>query len=105
MQVVYYYLINTLIPAHVKSELTGGSIPRFQKSPFTVHYGRFINGPTDLKGKSVGKVPMVYLHCDGHPNSYYFVLYRALSASICLFLDGNYLIFLLDIYDDLYKYL
>ena len=40
MQVVYNYLVSTLLPAHLEVELEGGSIPR-NSSPFTAsHYGK-----------------------------------------------------------------
>lgn len=41
MQVVYNYLVSTLLPAHLEKELHGGSIPRNSPSPFTTtHYGK-----------------------------------------------------------------
>lgn len=42
MQVVYNYLVSTLLPAHLEKELHGGSIPRNSPSPFTTsHYGKY----------------------------------------------------------------
>lgn len=41
MQVVYNYLVNTILPAHLEKELHGGSMPRNSPSPFTSsHYGK-----------------------------------------------------------------
>lgn len=41
MQVVYNYLVSTLLPAHLETELHGGSMPRNSPSPFTSsHYGK-----------------------------------------------------------------
>lgn len=92
MQVVYQYLVSNLIPLHVKSELTGGSIPRHQTPFAALHHGRFITGPSDLKSvKTVENVPVVYLHKGNNLRKFYMVIYRALSASVCLFIDGNYL--------------
>jgi hypothetical protein len=88
MKIVYQYLIGTLLPANMETELQGGSMPRNSISPFAaLHHGRFITGPTNLKqAKSVGKVPKVFLFSSGKPTTYHLVVYRALSASICLFL-------------------
>lgn len=41
MQVVYNYLVGTLLPAYLEKELDGGSIPRNSSSPLTSsHYGK-----------------------------------------------------------------
>ena len=41
MQVVYNYLVSTLLPAYLDKELHGGSMPRNSPSPFTSsHYGK-----------------------------------------------------------------
>lgn len=90
MQIVYQYLISTLLPANIETELQGGSMPRNPSSPFTaLHHGRFITGPTNLKtAKAVEKVPRVYL-CSSNAGIYYMVVYRALSASVCFFMDGK----------------
>lgn len=41
MQVVYNYLVGTLLPAHLEKELDGGSIPCNTSSPLTSsHYGK-----------------------------------------------------------------
>ncbi|GLV34716.1 Caffeine calcium zinc sensitivity 1 [Carabus blaptoides fortunei] len=90
MQTVYQYLVSTLLPAHMETELHGGSMPRHNPSPFsTIHYGRFITGPVNLKeSTSIGKVPRIYINNDTQPSSYYLVVYRSLSSSVCLFIDG-----------------
>ncbi|XP_044269860.1 vacuolar fusion protein CCZ1 homolog [Tribolium madens] len=91
MKIVYQYLIGTLLPANMEAELQGGSMPRNSASPFAaLHHGRFITGPTNLKtAKSVGKIPKVYLFASGKAESYNLVVYRALSASICLFMKAD----------------
>lgn len=93
MQTVYQYLVSTLLPAHMETELQGGSMPRHNPSPFsTIHYGRFITGPVNLKeSTSIGKVPRVYINNDTKSSSYYLVVYRSLSASVCLFIDGRFI--------------
>lgn len=91
MQIIYQYLISTLLPANIETELQGGSIPRKPSSPFAaLHHGRFITGPVDLKSSSSSlKVPKVFFFSSGNTTAYYMVVYRALSASICLFIDGK----------------
>lgn len=93
MQVVYQYLIATLLPANIEAELQGGSMPRNSSSPFaSLHHGRFITGPANLKGSSkdttMGKIPRVFLFSSGKPIEYHLVVYRALSASLCMFIKG-----------------
>lgn len=91
MQIIYQYLIGTLLPANIETELQGGSMPRNSSSPFAaLRHGRFITGPSNLKlAKTVGKVPKVYLFSSGKPEEYYLVVYRALSASVCLFIKSR----------------
>lgn len=90
MQIIYQYLIGTLLPAHMETELQGGSIPRNPLSPFaSLHYGRFVTGPSNLKtAGSVGKVPKIFLNNETNPSVFYFIVYRALSSTVCLFIDG-----------------
>lgn len=91
MQVVYQYLINTLLPANIETELQGGSMPRNSPSPFAaLRHGRFITGPSNLKlAKTVGKVPKVYLFASGESEGFHLVVYRVLGATICLFIKGD----------------
>ncbi|XP_057650885.1 vacuolar fusion protein CCZ1 homolog [Diorhabda carinulata] len=91
MQIVYQYLINNLLPANIETELQGGSIPRNSPSPFAaLRHGRFITGPSNLKlAKTIGKVPKVYLFASGEARGYHLVVYRVLSATICLFIKGD----------------
>lgn len=89
MQTVYQYLIRTLLPASLQVELQGGSMPRNSNSPFSVlRHGRFVTGPTNLKNaKTTGKIPKIYTF-SGSSTAYNLVVYRALSASLCLFIKG-----------------
>lgn len=97
MQTIYYYLIGTLLPAHLETELHGGSMPRNNQSPFSVHYGRFITGPSNLKDSNIGKVPKIYINNDSKQSAaYHLVVYRSLSASICLFIDGKYIVLIIN---------
>ncbi|CAG2063844.1 unnamed protein product, partial [Timema podura] len=90
MQVVYRYLVTSLLPAHMETELQGGSMPRHSTSPFSsTHYGRFVTGPLNLQDScgSTGKVPKVHINNLTCPESYHLIVYRALSATLCLFVD------------------
>ncbi|XP_072399139.1 vacuolar fusion protein CCZ1 homolog [Diabrotica undecimpunctata] len=91
MQIIYQYLIGTLLPANVEAELQGGSIPRNAPSPFAaLRHGRFIIGPSNVKlAKTVGKIPKVYLFASGKTEEFHLVVYRALSATVCLFIKGD----------------
>ncbi|XP_024941079.1 vacuolar fusion protein CCZ1 homolog isoform X2 [Cephus cinctus] len=91
MQVVYNYLISTLLPAYLEKELHGGSMPRNSPSPFTSsHYGKFVTGPSSInEPNGTGKLPRVYINYSTIPISLYLVVYRALSATICLFVDSK----------------
>lgn len=103
MQVVYRYLVTSLLPAHMETELQGGSMPRHPTSPFSSsHYGRFVTGPSNLQDTAgnVGKVPKVFINNDLIPETYHLVVYRALSATVCLFIDGS-----LTLAIDLFKHL
>lgn len=118
MQVVYNYLVSTLLPAHLEKELHGGSMPRNSPSPFTTsHYGklvhiesnsfflveehrnlfvccRFVTGLSSINEPSlIGKSPKVFINYSTKPVSLYLVVYRALSATICLFVDSKYFFF------------
>ncbi|KAK5639874.1 hypothetical protein RI129_010685 [Pyrocoelia pectoralis] len=99
-QIIYQYLIGTLLPANIETELQGGSIPRNPSSPFaSLHYGRFITGPLNLKTtNTIGKVPKIFLNNEANPAVYYFIVYRALNATICLFVNGD-----VDLTVDLFK--
>lgn len=103
MQVIYRYLVTSLLPAHLETELQGGSMPRHPTSPFsTSHYGRFVTGPPNLQDASgnIGKVPKVHITSDMTPELTHLVVYRALSATVCLFIQGS-----LHLNLDLFKHL
>lgn len=55
------------------------------------HYGSFITGPESFENSI--KVPKIYLFGNSHKDYKFFnlVIYRALSASICLLIDGEYI--------------
>lgn len=89
MQVMYRYLISSLLPAQMETELQGGSMPRQSASFSALHYGRFAYGPSNLQNADIGKIPKVYLRNDAGPVICHLVIYRALSATVCLFIDES----------------
>lgn len=52
---------------------------------------RFVTGPQNLQDASgnIGKVPKVHITNDMTPELTYLVVYRALSATVCLFMEGE----------------
>ncbi|GJQ77233.1 hypothetical protein Trydic_g14902 [Trypoxylus dichotomus] len=90
LQTLYQYLVHIFLPSYMETELQGGSMPRNPSSPFTLYHGRFINGPPNLKtAKSVGKFPKIYLTKKRKPALYSMLIYRTLSATVCLFIEDE----------------
>jgi hypothetical protein len=52
---------------------------------------RFVTGPPNLQDASgnIGKVPKVHVTNDMTPELTHLVVYRALSATVCLFFEGE----------------
>lgn len=51
---------------------------------------RFVTGPASVNEPSlIGKSPKVFINYSTKPVSLYLVVYRALSATICLFVDSK----------------
>ncbi|XP_057320493.1 vacuolar fusion protein CCZ1 homolog [Microplitis mediator] len=94
MQVIYNYLISSLLPEYLEKEFHSGSMPRNSASPFTSsHYGKFITGASSIN-ESIGitKSPKVFINYPSKPTSLYLVVYSALSATLCLFVDSTSLL-------------
>ncbi|CAI9723484.1 Hypothetical predicted protein [Octopus vulgaris] len=94
MRIMYRYLITGLFPSFLEQNLISENISPVKLSGVTassqVHYGRFITGPPDIKDESnMGKVPHVYLNTEEENEECYLLVYRALSASICMFINVN----------------
>lgn len=89
MQAMYRYLISSLLPAQMETELQGGPMPRQSAAFSALHYGRFVSGPSNLQGTDMGKIPKVYLKNDDGPVICHLVIYRALNATVCIFIEGR----------------
>ncbi len=61
------------------------------RSSSTHHHGKYITGPIDsLTGDKDVNVPIVYLNVDDNDvTAYHLIVYRALNATICLFISGQ----------------
>lgn len=87
MQVVYKYLVASLLPAHIETELQGRSQTNSQ------HFGSFISPPGGFRQPSdLLKITKVHLNYHTKVEVSYLVVYRALAATVCFFLDGLYFI-------------
>lgn len=88
MQIIYHFLINIFLPPHIKAELAGGPLNKLQKSPFNpLCHGRFITGLSGSNTK-LDDIPKVHICDNSNDTCYYIIVYRALSASVCLFIEG-----------------
>ncbi|GAB6032648.1 vacuolar fusion protein ccz1 [Chamberlinius hualienensis] len=94
IQILYKYLVSNLFPNFLESELrTGQFSPNKGSLPFAQsHYGRYVTGPVNLSDQSnLGKVPKIHVNVtstgDEECN---LVVYRALSASVCLLVDPEF---------------
>lgn len=89
MQSIYQYLIETILPGNIDTDQQGILL---RTSPFAgLPQGRFLTGPTNLKlAKTIGDVPKVHLFTFDTPEEYHFVVYRVLSATVCLFIKGKH---------------
>ncbi|XP_046680049.1 vacuolar fusion protein CCZ1 homolog isoform X2 [Homalodisca vitripennis] len=89
MQVVFHYLVYTLLPKFSETEaIPNGSVPTLSS------YGRFLTGPENVHSNSnnVGKVPKLFLsHVKPSPGTFHIVAYRTSNCTVCLFIPGNVL--------------
>uniref|UniRef100_A0A1B6LR64 CCZ1/INTU/HSP4 first Longin domain-containing protein n=1 Tax=Graphocephala atropunctata TaxID=36148 RepID=A0A1B6LR64_9HEMI len=86
MQVVFHYLVYTLLPKSAETELTNGSIPTLNS------YGRFLTGPENVHSNSnnVGKVPKLFLsHVKISTRTFHIVVYRMSNCTVCLFIPES----------------
>ncbi|KAF9824871.1 hypothetical protein SFRURICE_001744 [Spodoptera frugiperda] len=82
MLTLYQYLVQSLLPKEVEKEIHGGAVAAAQR------HGRFIYPP---EGNQEEKLMKVYLKReeDSEAKQYYLVVYRTMSATICLTVDVN----------------
>ncbi|KAK2189620.1 hypothetical protein NP493_101g07016 [Ridgeia piscesae] len=97
MRVIYRYLKTTLFPAYMEQEFQVQSSPAHSSalsSPASNpgHYGKFILGPPNVHDITCpGKTHRTYLNTHTETTEEcHLVVYRALSATICLFVEGDF---------------
>ncbi|CAC5425400.1 Vacuolar fusion protein CCZ1 homolog B,Vacuolar fusion protein CCZ1 homolog [Mytilus coruscus] len=88
MRIMYKYLTTSLFPTHLEQELLGSTTTSPARVQGSVHYGKFITGPPDIKDdKSIGKIPRVYLNTSEENEECYLLVYRAHNASVCMLIN------------------
>ncbi|XP_055845097.1 vacuolar fusion protein CCZ1 homolog [Episyrphus balteatus] len=87
---IHEYLLGTVFPKVTNIELSGAALQR-STSQDGYRQGSFINGPEDSETfPNSTKAPKVYLKTgDGELKCYHKIIYRAMSATLCLFVDVN----------------
>ncbi|ESO93330.1 hypothetical protein LOTGIDRAFT_216156 [Lottia gigantea] len=90
MRTMYKYLTTSLFPSHLDQELHGSSTRSSMTAPGGTHFGKFVTGPSNLDdSSSLGKVPRVFIQSDTENEECYLLVYKALSASICMLISVN----------------
>ncbi|XP_006814751.2 vacuolar fusion protein CCZ1 homolog [Saccoglossus kowalevskii] len=92
MRVLYKYLTTSLFPSSLETELkespkTGGPLPQMTSSS---HYGKYVTGPPNLSDPSnCGRIPHIYVNTDSKYEELNLIVYRALSATVCLMVETS----------------
>lgn len=89
---IYEYLANTLFPRSTEDDLRGGSLTRSQRSSYAncldSHYGAYLTGPEHFSD-NCKPAPLVYIYNADRCQLYRMIVYSALSAAMCLFVEGK----------------
>ena len=93
MRTLYHYLTATLLPSFVEHELQ--SVAKSSSHVIAgsdKKFGKFVTGPPNIKDSSnLGKIPRVFVNSSlGNTEECHLVVYRALSASVCMFVRGDF---------------
>ncbi|XP_038064553.1 vacuolar fusion protein CCZ1 homolog isoform X1 [Patiria miniata] len=91
MRILYKYLTTSLFPTSLDTELKETTIKSNQTLGST-HYGKFVTGPTDphdQQSSSQIRPPKIFVNNGSHIEELHLVVYRALSATVCLMVDGS----------------
>lgn len=95
MRVLYKYLTTSHFPSSLDTELkeTPKSSAAASHSGGATHYGKFVMGPQNLSDPSsaASKVPILHITKDDHIEELFLIVYRAMSATICLMVEGSQL--------------
>ncbi|KAI5697447.1 hypothetical protein M8J75_010396 [Diaphorina citri] len=104
-QLVFRYLVTNILYPMLDSETIqsrdGSALPRISSA--TNNYGRFLTGATNLESSlELDTPPVIHLHFhSGQEEKYYFVIYNALSITVCLFIPVDQDILSLEVYKKL----
>ncbi|XP_014676370.1 PREDICTED: LOW QUALITY PROTEIN: vacuolar fusion protein CCZ1 homolog [Priapulus caudatus] len=92
IRILYKYLTTSLSLLHGSELQAGTCSPRNQARTSPTILGKFITGPPNLADTTnLGKVPRIFVNVDGKKSEEcHLVVYRALSASVCLMVEGSY---------------
>ncbi|XP_071493364.1 vacuolar fusion protein CCZ1 homolog [Diadema antillarum] len=93
MRVLYKYLTTGLIPSSLDTELRETPKSASAHSGGSSHYGKFVVGPQNLLDPSAAanKVPVLHISKGDHVEELFLIIYRAMSATICLMVEGTQL--------------
>ncbi|CAG5046000.1 unnamed protein product [Parnassius apollo] len=86
MLTLYQYLVQSLLPKQVEKEIQGGAVTAAQR------HGRFISPPDGIHTlDDIQKLIKVHLKLedDTETKQYHLIIYRTLSATICLTVDAK----------------
>ncbi|XP_025082631.1 vacuolar fusion protein CCZ1 homolog [Pomacea canaliculata] len=87
MRTLYQYLTTTLFPTYMAQEHQGGGQVKSQAVGAS-QYCKFLTGPPDLTDeRSMGKLPRVFVSTETDNEEFYLLVYRAMSATICLLVN------------------
>ncbi|XP_052814392.1 vacuolar fusion protein CCZ1 homolog isoform X2 [Mya arenaria] len=97
MRIMYKYLTTSLFPSYLEQELQASgtsqpSTPRHVSTSnvTTTHFGKFITGPPSLLDEqNLGKIPRVYVNTEVENEECLLLVYRALSASVCMLINTS----------------
>ncbi|XP_072044542.1 vacuolar fusion protein CCZ1 homolog [Amphiura filiformis] len=90
MRILYKYLTTSLFPSSLDTELKEPPKNLAASQSAAAHYGKFVTGPPDLNDATkLGRVPKIYVNTDSQSDEFHLVVYRALSATVCLMVDGT----------------
>lgn len=97
MRIMYKYLTTSLFPSYNEQELRGVTPPGSgtnlagQPQPGMGHYGKYVTGPPNLSDqKNFGKIPRVFINTNRQDEECHLLVYRALSANLCMLVDGGF---------------
>ncbi|KAL4239339.1 vacuolar fusion protein ccz1 [Mactra antiquata] len=100
MRIMYKYLTTSLFPAYLEQELQASghqhgshqTMGRNLSMPNVgnVHFGKFITGPPNIQNETnMGKIPRLYINTEYENEECFLLVYRAMSASVCLLLNSS----------------